>query len=144
MIAVADTSGIIASIDRSCPEHTQARHVMDTAGLIVIALPVLAELDHIVGGRWGKEAAGTVVDQLLAKARAGRYAVAECGVDALTGARSAQKRYRDLQLDLTDAVLTVVAKEYATNAVLTLDRKDFRTMRPLSGHTAFRLLPDDL
>jgi len=144
VIVIADTSGIIASIDRSCPEHAAARQVMDTAGLVVVAPPVFAELDHLVGGRFGKDAAGTVIDQILTKARSGRYAVGETGVDVLTEARLLQQRYRDLRLDLTDAVITVLAREYATDAVLTLDRKGFRTIRPLSGHTAFRLLPDDL
>ena len=30
-----------------------------------------------------------------------------------------------------------------TDAVLTLDRRDFRAMRPLTAHKSFRLLPDD-
>ncbi|MDT3397476.1 PIN domain-containing protein [Streptomyces sp. B1866] len=144
MIVIADTSGIIASVDRSSPAHAAARNVMNTASLVVIAPPVFAELDHLVGGRFGKRAAGALTDQLLAHARAGRYAVAECGAEVLSDARTVQQRYGDLQLDLTDAVLAVTAREYATDAVLTLDRKDFRTIRPLSGHVAYRVLPDDL
>ncbi len=144
MIVVADTSGIIASIDRSCPDHTRAREVMDTAGLVVIAPLVFAELDHLVSGRFGQEAAGAVIDRILAHARTGRYVIGETGADVLSDARLVQRRYRDLELDLTDAVITVLAREYTTDAVLTLDRKDFRTVRPLSAHPAFRLLPDDL
>ncbi|GAA1891058.1 hypothetical protein [Streptantibioticus ferralitis] len=37
-----------------------------------------------------------------------------------------------------------LAAEYRTDAVLTLDRRDFRAVRPLTPHKAFRLLPDDL
>lgn len=85
-----------------------------------------------------------VIDQVLTQARSGRYAVGETGAELLTDARLVQRRYQDLELDLTDAVIAVLAREYATDAVLTLDRKDFRTIRPLSGHAAFRLLPDDL
>lgn len=144
MIVIADTSGIIASIDRSCPEHTHARCVMDTAGLLVVPPPVFAELDHLVGSRFGKKAAGAVIDQILTQARSGRYAVGETGAELFADARLVQRRYQDLELDLTDAVIAVLAREYATDAVLTLDRKDFRTIRPLSGHAAFRLLPDDL
>ncbi len=144
MIVIADTSGIIASIDRSCRDHKQAREVMDAAGLVVIAPLVFAELDHLVSRRFGQQAAGAVIDQLLTHARSGRYAIGETGADVLSDARLTQRRYRDLDLDLTDAVITVLAREYATDAVLTLDRKDFRTIRPLSPHDAFRLLPDDL
>ncbi|SFD16504.1 type II toxin-antitoxin system VapC family toxin [Streptomyces aidingensis] len=144
MIVVADTSGIIASVDRSSADHTGARRVMDTAGLVVIPPPVLAELDHLVGSRWGKEASGTLLDRLLGEVRRGRYALADAGLEVLQEARRVQRRYRELRLDLCDAVVVALAREYATDMILTLDRKDFRTLRPLSGPLAFRLLPDDL
>ncbi|GAA2928975.1 VapC toxin family PIN domain ribonuclease [Streptomyces enissocaesilis] len=116
---------------------------MDTAGLAVIAPLVLAGPDHWVSGRCGREAAGAVIDRILTHARTGRYAIGRTSADVLSGARLTQRRYRALELDLTDAVVTVLAREYATDAVLTLDRKDFRTVGPLSAHTALRLLPDD-
>ncbi|MDQ0760192.1 type II toxin-antitoxin system VapC family toxin [Streptomyces canus] len=144
MIAIAGTSGIIASVDRSCPEHKAARQVMDTAGLLVIPQLVLAELDHLLSGRFNKDAAGQVMDQLIAQARTGRYLLGDASADVLADARLVQGRYRDLALDLTDSVITVLAREYATDAVLTLDRKDFRAIHPLTAHPAFRLLPDDL
>ena len=53
-------------------------------------------------------------------------------------------RYADLDLDLADAVSVALAADYRTDAVLTLDRRDFRALRPLTPHKAFRLLPDDL
>ncbi|MEU9891174.1 hypothetical protein [Sphaerisporangium sp. NPDC051011] len=37
-----------------------------------------------------------------------------------------------------------LAADYRTDAVLTLDRRDFRAVRPLTPDKAFRLLPDDL
>jgi hypothetical protein len=37
-----------------------------------------------------------------------------------------------------------LAAEYRTCSVLTLDRRDFRAIRPLTPHPAFRLLPDDM
>jgi hypothetical protein len=36
-----------------------------------------------------------------------------------------------------------LAAQYRTDAVLTLDRRDFRAMRPLTPHKWFRLLPGD-
>ncbi|GAA3788909.1 hypothetical protein GCM10022403_024170 [Streptomyces coacervatus] len=144
MIVIADTSGIIASVDRSCPEHEAARQVMDIAGLLVIPQLVLAELDHLLSGRFGKDPAGLVMDQLVTQARTGRYLLGDANADVLADARLVQRRYRDLALDLTDSVITVLAREYATDTVLSLDRKDFRAIRPLTSHAAFRLLPDDL
>lgn len=117
---------------------------MDTASLLVIPQLVLAELDHLLSGRFSKDAAGQVMDLLVAQARSGRYLLGDANADVLADARLVQRRYQGLALDLTDAVITVLAREYATDAVLTLDRKDFRALRPLTAHPAFRLLPDDL
>jgi predicted nucleic acid-binding protein len=55
-----------------------------------------------------------------------------------------QNRYLAGRLDLTDAINVSLAERYETVAVLTLDRRDFRAISPLTGDAAFRLLPDDL
>jgi hypothetical protein len=44
-----------------------------------------------------------------------------------------------------DAVNVALAAEYDTDAVLTRDLRDFRTLRPVGGrYSCFRILPDDL
>ena len=55
-----------------------------------------------------------------------------------------QKQYASLDLDLADAVNVGLAAQYRTDAILTLDRRDFRVVHPLTPHKWFRLLPDDL
>ncbi|WP_280373416.1 hypothetical protein [Nocardia abscessus] len=42
------------------------------------------------------------------------------------------------------AVCVALADEFDTDTILTLDRRDFRTLRPLGRYPAFRILPDDL
>jgi len=91
-----------------------------------------------------RRTAHAVQDWLLGQERNLRVLVPEVTATVLRGARTVQSRYAALRLDLTDAVNVVVAEQYETDAVLTLDRRDFRAIRPLSGHTAFRVLPDDL
>jgi hypothetical protein len=54
------------------------------------------------------------------------------------------RRYASLDLDLADAVNVALAAQYRSDAVLTLDRRDFRAIRPLTPHKRFRILPDDL
>jgi len=49
-----------------------------------------------------------------------------------------------LDLDLADGVNVALAAEYRTCGVLTLDRRDFRAIRPLTPYPAFQLLPDDM
>jgi predicted nucleic acid-binding protein len=48
------------------------------------------------------------------------------------------------QIGITDTVNVVMASKYHTDPILTLDHRHFRMVRPLTGHTAFRLWPDDL
>ncbi|MEV0489521.1 hypothetical protein [Streptomyces atratus] len=73
-----------------------------------------------------------------------RVLVPEVSAGTLRKARGIQTRYAALTMDLADAVNVVLAEAYETECVLTLDRRDFRAVRPLTGHKAFRLLPDDL
>lgn len=68
----------------------------------------------------------------------------EISEDHLGAARSVRIRYRSPDLDLADAVNVALAADYDTDAILTLDRRDFRAVRPLGRHKAFRVLPDDL
>jgi hypothetical protein len=62
----------------------------------------------------------------------------------ICAAQSVRVRYHALDLDLADAVNVALAADYDTDAILTLDRRDFRAVRPLGRHKAFHVLPDDL
>ncbi len=73
-----------------------------------------------------------------------RAADAATDSDHLRTALTVRVTYADLDLDLVDAVCVAVADRFDTDAVLTLDRRDFRAIRPLRRFSAFRLFPDDL
>jgi uncharacterized protein len=51
-------------------------------------------------------------------------------------------RYRDLELGLADASIVVLAEQWRTNAIATLDQRHFRALVPSQGG-AFELLPAD-
>ncbi|GAA4888529.1 type II toxin-antitoxin system VapC family toxin [Streptomonospora salina] len=144
MIVIADTSGIIAASDRNAPEAPACRAVLEKAGTVIVSGLVLAELDHTAKARFGPAARSRLLDHLLAQAHRMRFQVPETSVDVLDTARAVQRRYADLDLDLAAGVNVALAAEYRTDALLSLDRRDFRTVRPLTPHQAFRLLPDDL
>lgn len=144
VVVVADTSGLIASIDLEAKEHTGAREVVNAASVLVVPQLVIAELDHLVSRRFGKKAAGRLLDSLIDHASRGRVHFAEADASMLRTARTVQDRHEALRLDLTDAVITAVAREYATTAILTLDRRDFRAIQPLTGEPSFQVLPDDM
>jgi predicted nucleic acid-binding protein len=113
------------------------------AGLLVMSPPLLAEIDHVATRELGREAALSAVDDIRAWMRRGRIAVPEITEDHLGAAQSVRARDRGLDLDLADAVNVALAADYDTDAVLTLDRRDFRAVRPLGRHESFRVLPED-
>lgn len=105
---------------------------------------VMLEVEHILTRNKSRAAAYKVNDWLLAQVGVGRVVIPQLDPKMLARARLVQTNYLDLKLDLTDAFNVVVANEYATNVILSFDRRDFRAIKPLSHHANFRLLPDDL
>lgn len=144
MIIIGDTSGLVAALNASDPEHEAARTALRQAALTVVSPLVILEIEHITTRNVNRKAAYAVNDWLLAHERTGRLAIPELSADTLRKARVVQNRYAALRLDLTDAVNVVLAEAYDTETILTLDRRDFRAVTPLTGNHAFRLLPDDL
>jgi predicted nucleic acid-binding protein len=144
VIVVGDTSGLVAAFNVGNPEHRAARAALREASVTVVSPLVFAEVEHIITGNIDRTVAHAVNDWLLQQEGIMRILVPEVAADTLRKARTVQNRYADLRLDLADAVNVVLAERYETDSVLTLDRRDFRAMRPLTGHDAFRLLPDDL
>lgn len=144
MIVIGDTSGLVAAVNSSDPEHQAARSAWRQASTTVVSPLVFAEIEHIMARDGGRTAAYAVNDWLLEQARTPRVEVPQVSAETLRRARRVQDRYADLRLDLTDAVNVILAEAYETAAVLTLDRRDFRTVRPLTDHEGFLLLPDDL
>ncbi len=143
MIVVADTSGLLAALDETHPDGDAARTVLRDAGTLIVSPLLLSELDHAGRRVLGRGAAHQAIDDVRRWARAGRAVLPEVTADILDTAQAVRMRYSDLLLDLADAVNVAFAATFRTNAVLTLDRRDFRAIRPLTDHRAFRVLPDD-
>lgn len=144
MIVIGDTSGLVAAFNSADPEHVRARAALQQAALTIVSPLVLLEVEHITTRNLNRRAAYAVNDWLLAQERTGRIEVPAVSADLLRVARRVQNKYLALRLDLTDATNVSLAERYETVAVLTLDRRDYRAITPLTGHAAFRLLPDDL
>ena len=144
MILVADTSGLIAASDKNAPESAGCQAVLTEAGTTLVSPLVLTEVDHVAKARFGSGARSALIDFIVFQARRGRFQIPEVSMDLLETARQVQRQYAGLDLDLADGVNVALAAEYRTCSVLTLDRRDFRAIRPLTPHPAFRLLPDDM
>jgi predicted nucleic acid-binding protein len=144
IVVVADTSGLLAALDSTHPEHRAASEALTAAGLLVMSPLLLAELDHVATRELGREAAVSAIDDIRRWMRVSRVVVPEVTEAHLAAAQAVRARYGALDLDLADAVNVALAAEYDTDLVLTLDRRDFRAVRPLGRQKCFRLLPDDL
>jgi predicted nucleic acid-binding protein len=144
VIVVGGTSGLVAALNTSDPEHGAARTAMRQAALIVVSPLVILEIEHITTRNVDRKAAYAVNDWVLGQERSGRFAIPELSAGTLCKAHKVQNHYSALRLDLTDAVNVVLAEAYDTEIILTLDRRVFRAVTPLTGNHAFRLLPDDL
>lgn len=133
----------MAALDADHPDGEGARRALHEAGTLVISPVLLSELDHIARRVLSHTAALGAIDDITRWARAGRAILPEVTADILDTAQAVRARYADLRLDLADAVNVAFAAWFRTNVLLTIDRRDFRAVRPLTNHTAFRLLPDD-
>lgn len=144
MIVVADTSGLLALFNRSDPEHFAARRAADSASAVVVSPLALTEVHHVASIRADRHAADGILRVLADRVAAGRIVVPEVDARVIRTAVEVRGHYAALNLDLVDAMCVCLAEAFDTDAVLTLDRRDFRVLRPLAGYAAFRLLPDDL
>lgn len=139
IIVVADTSGLLAALDSTHPEHQGANEAIMAAGLLVMSPLLLAELDHVATRELSREAAISAVGDVRRWMQANRVVVPEITEAHLAAAQSLRARCGTLVLDLADVVNVALASDHDTDTVITLDRRDFRALRPL-GH-ALRL-PD--
>ncbi|MFB7378894.1 PIN domain-containing protein [Kitasatospora purpeofusca] len=143
IVVVADTSGLLAALDRKHPIGPAAREVLDAAGMLVISPVLLSELDHMARKLLGPTASMVAIDDVRRRVRSGRAVLPEITADTLDAAQAVRARHLDLRLDLADAVNVALAADFRTDAILTLDQRDFRAIRPLTTHKSFRILPFD-
>jgi uncharacterized protein len=143
VIIVADTSALYAAFDAQHSAHRGAAEIVARQTLILSPL-VVGELDHLAHRDLGFPAVMSIMDSLNQGMFDGQYRLATLSPDDLATAHQVRLKYEGLRLDLADAVGVVLADRFKTNRILTLDERDFRTIRPLGkAFEAFRILPAD-
>jgi predicted nucleic acid-binding protein len=136
-LIVADTSGLLALFNGREPRHADVRRIVEREpGPLIVSPYVVAEVDYLVATRLGVDAELAVLGELAG----GAYQLADMDDDALAQAVEVVSRYRDQDIGVADASLVVLADQHGTRSILTLDRRHFSVLRPLSGGR-FRLLP---
>lgn len=127
---IADTSGLLALFNSREPAHEVVQDaVAASAEPLVVSPFVIAELDYLVANRLGVDAEMTVLEELSG----GAYTLATIDSAALAETLGVIRRYADLQIGVADASIVVLADRHRTRSVLTLDRRHFEVLRPLSG-----------
>lgn len=135
---LVDTSALFALLDRDARQHDRVGSFVAAAAEPLVLSPfVLAELDYLVGTRFGVDVELAVLEDVAE----GAYELAHVGGDDVARAGSVIARYRDLGIGLADASIVVLAERFDTNRVLTLDERHFRALRVRGKR--FLVLPAD-
>jgi predicted nucleic acid-binding protein len=88
-----------------------------------------AELDYLVATRHGVDAELAVLDELTG----GAWELAGFGVHELARARSIIAKYRGQEIGVAGASNVVLAERHRTRTIVTLDRRHFDVLRPITG-----------
>lgn len=143
MIVVADTCAFLAAYDRNHKDAGAVQKVLTDASLVIVSPLVMNEIDYFARKYFKYDGSLRVMEEIHDHVARGRYRVPEVSAATLAGAGRLRRKYRDLELDMSDAVTMALAAQFNTNAILTVDFRDFRTVAPLSDHEYFRILPAD-
>ena len=140
-VAIVDTSALVALFNRDDKHHAGVRAAVARTGHLVVSPCVLTELDYLLATRQGPAVSNRALEYIAGRTASGRWEVPALAPHLLA-ARAVLADYPSV--GLADAMNVVLAREFRTNTVATLDRRHFRMLRPLTVHDAFRLLPDDM
>jgi len=136
---VIDAAPIVALAESDEPRRQATLDVMRAEpGGLIIPSPVTAEIDYLLGQRFGRTAGGAFLRDLAA----GRFIVSCPDPEDYTKIADLDARYADLDLGLADCALVVIADRYETNRVVTFDERHFRAVTPIAGGS-FTILPAD-
>lgn len=139
MTLLIDAAPVVALADRDEPKRAAILAVLGSeTGALVIPAPVTAEIDYLLGQRFGRAARRAFLQDLAA----GRFTVAALDREDYATVIDLDARYADLTLGLADCALVALAGRYRTTRILSFNERHFRAVAPLHG-VAFTILPAD-
>jgi hypothetical protein len=133
---LVDTGPLVALLDRSDPFHQNCREAFQ--GLtddLVTVWPVLTEAMYMLNSSWDAQSA--LWDLVIT----GPVKILPLLDDEMVRIKELMEKYRDLPMDLADAVLVRMAEREKIRRVFTLDRRGFGVYRP-SRLGRFLLIPE--
>ena len=121
---IADTSGIIAFLDRDDHYHSSVVDVIKNHQ-IYIPVTVLPEVDYLATKYLGERVARSFLEDLAD----GYFNYLPIELDEINQTTKIMERYKDLPLGFVDASLVILAKRYQIRKILTLDRRHFHLIQ---------------
>ena len=104
------------------------------SGPLATVWPALTEAIYLVQ-RWPLAQA-----EILTLVETGALRLLPVGREDMPRVRALMEKYRDLPMDLADAVLVRVSERERVRTIFTIDRRDFSVYRPL-GLGKFKIVP---
>ena len=139
MTLIVDATPIVAMSDPNEPYRTAVLETLRAEpGALAMPAPVTAEIDYLLGRRFGRSARSAFLHDLAT----GRFAVACLERTDYETVERLERQYADLDLGLADCAIVVLAERFQTNRILSFDERHFRAVTPLQGG-AFEMLPAD-
>ena len=139
MTLLIDAAPLVAMADPGEPLRQAILDALQSSsGPLLIPPQVTAEIDHLLGTRFG----GGARRAFLRDLGAGRFTVPALDREDYASIVDVDARYQDLSLGLADCALVVLAARYGVKSLLSFDERHFRAVTPLDGGS-FRLLPAD-
>lgn len=139
MTLVVDAAPLVALADEREPLRLEILELLRAEkGNLFIPAPVTAEIDYLLGQRFGPPARRAFLEDL----RARRYESPGLDAHDYEAALELDRRYADLNLGLADLSVAVIARKLGSRRIMTFDERHFRVVRPLQGGM-FTLLPAD-
>ncbi|MCC6897483.1 MAG: type II toxin-antitoxin system VapC family toxin [Polyangiaceae bacterium] len=133
--ALLDTGFVIALVNAADPDHERCVAVWRGLHAQLLSVEgVLVECAHMLRKTKGGAAAAV---HLVEEAGTRLVPLSELGSDRVL---ELMAKYRDVPMDLVDALLVAVAEKHAVREVLTLDRRGFDTYRA-NGRERFHVFP---
>ena len=139
MTLVIDAAPLVALADEREPRRAEILELLQKErGSLFIPAPVTAEVDYLLGQRFGSPARRAFFEDLAAR----RYETPALDARDYNAALLLDARYADLKLGLADLSVVVLAHKLGTRRLLSFDQRHFRVVRPVQGGT-FTVLPGD-
>jgi uncharacterized protein len=135
--AIIDSGFLYATLDKGDIHHSRVIQVLKTFGeKILLPVPVLVETGYLIQARLGHPTMRLFVQQI----QRGPLRLVSVQKSDFSRIHELLTQYADLELDLVDASVTALAERLNIRRILTVDQRDFRTIRP--NHCSyFEILP---